>query len=156
RALPRKVAGALMSKPTTLNASNRAQQLTTAEISVCDIDRIDFNMKSRRPLSTVFVSRMADSIRRLGLLTPIAVRIEGERARGVTGAHRYEACRQLGWPKIPVRAIPESMSATEIELIEIDENLVRKNLDAAQEALAIERREKLIRAKAEEEEKALA
>jgi hypothetical protein len=146
-----------MTERTTPNGPDeRAQELSAAEVTVCDIDQIVFDMKTRRPLSADFVDRMADSIRRLGLLTPIAVRVEGERARGVTGAHRYEACRQLGWSKIPVRAIPETMSAAEIELIEIDENLVRKNLDAAQEALAIERRSELIRAEAEEREKARA
>jgi hypothetical protein len=135
---------------------DRAEELSAAEITICDIDRIEFDMTTRRPLSMDVVNRMVDSIRLIGLLTPIAVRAEGERARGVTGAHRHAACRQLGWSKIPVRVIPETMSAVEIELIEIDENLVRKNLDAAQEALAIERRAGLIRAMAEEQEKARA
>jgi hypothetical protein len=136
------------------NGADRAQNLTTAGILVWDINRIDFDMRSRRPLAMDFVNSMADSIRLVGLQTPIAVRVEGARARGVTGAHRHAACRQLGWSTVPVRVIPETMSAAEIELIEIDENLVRKDLDAAQLDLAIARRAELVKAIAEEEEKA--
>ncbi|MBM3654917.1 MAG: hypothetical protein FJX06_19290, partial [Alphaproteobacteria bacterium] len=56
----------------------------------------------------------------------------------VAGNHRYEAVRRLGLHEAPCRII--DVDALRLELVEIDENLIRYNLTPAQEAAAVARR----------------
>jgi ParB-like chromosome segregation protein Spo0J len=92
----------------------------------------------RRPVREEVVGLLADSIRRIGLQVPIAVRtveeydIPGEGPTGgvrllVAGAHRLEVCRRLGWEEVPV---VEFADETEARLWEISENLHRAELSA--------------------------
>jgi hypothetical protein len=61
--------------------------------------------------------------------------------RCIAGNHRVEACRQLGHADIPVRVVDGL--TIECELIEIDENLCRAELTAAQRATHIKRRKEI-------------
>ena len=56
----------------------------------------------------------------------------------VAGNHRYEAALKLKWHELPCKII--DVDALHMELVEIDENLIRCNLTPAQEAAAISRR----------------
>jgi N6-adenosine-specific RNA methylase IME4/ParB-like chromosome segregation protein Spo0J len=76
------------------------------------------------------VEQLADSIRELGLLNPITVTPGGVL---LTGYHRLEACKLLGWEEIPVCVFEHEAEAEDLplwwELAEIDENLMRTDLE---------------------------
>ena len=103
-----------------------------------------------RSLATAAVDRLADSIRAIGLIQPITVRKAGVMVGGlaeagyqiVAGHHRVAAARALGWSEIDAIVIeaPEHLQA---ELIEIDENLCRSELTAAQRSAAVKRRKQI-------------
>lgn len=93
------------------------------------IDDITFTDRLRQ-LNRDTVESLKQSIARIGLKTPISVRcIRDEEAYvGVTGLHRYVACRELGQTHIPVRL--ETGTADDARMWEIAENLHRADLTA--------------------------
>lgn len=92
------------------------------------------------------VAAIADSIKEIGLRTPITVRPTTKVADGqeieafeiVAGRHRYEAACKLGMDEID--AIVSDDDDLHAELWEIDENLCRAELTAADRADYIARR----------------
>lgn len=103
-----------------------------------------------RPLVTEAVDKLAASIRDVGLIQPITVKpcsvmSGGLAAQGfqiVAGHHRVAACRALGWAEVDAIVI-EVGEHLQAELIEIDENLCRSELTAAQRSKAIKRRKEI-------------
>lgn len=104
---------------------------------------------SARDINKQAVASITASMKEIGQLTPIFVKhanipIKGVMEPGyllIAGNHRVEAARQLGWSEIDARVmVGESLEA---ELIEIDENLCRAELTAAQRASAIKRRKQI-------------
>lgn len=100
----------------------------------------DITINHRRPVARATVAQLCDSIQQVGLLNPITVTECGVL---VAGLHRLEACRELGWAEIKCNVIRED----EAELAEIDENLIRNELNT------MERGELLARRKAIYEER---
>ena len=80
-----------------------------------------------RPLGDV--SSLAESIRQLGLLHPIAIT---HTRRLIAGLHRIEAAKLLGWKAIPAHVL--RVSDTEADLLECDENLIRADLTVLERA----------------------
>lgn len=74
------------------------------------------------------IDALAASIARHGLLHPIVVDSE---YRLVAGGRRLRAVRQLGMSQIAVRLLG-SLSDAEVQVIELEENLQRKDLTAAE------------------------
>lgn len=103
-----------------------------------------------RPLITDAVDKLASSIREVGLIQPITVRqrsimsggLAGQGFQVVAGHHRVAACRALGWTEIDAIVI-EAGEHLQAELIEIDENLCRSELTAAQRTKAVKRRKEI-------------
>lgn len=101
-----------------------------------------------RPLDPTKVKELAESIKSVGLMHRITVRvapemeIDGQVEEGVpvlvAGHHRLEALRSLGNVMVECNVIAGDGYAH--ELAEIDENLVRSNLSSAEEAMHIDRR----------------
>jgi N6-adenosine-specific RNA methylase IME4/ParB-like chromosome segregation protein Spo0J len=90
---------------------------------------------TRRHIDDMKVRELADSIGRIGLLNPITVTSHNML---VAGGHRLEACRLLGMTEIETTVMPGDEFLQ--QLAEIDENLVRNELDAiAVGELAIKR-----------------
>ena len=87
---------------------------------------------------------LAASIRGVGLLHPITVSQKGEKYLLLSGHHRLEACKSLGMQTIPA-TIKEGDELVEA-LVEVEENLVRSDLNAIQTAEHIVRREELLSA----------
>lgn len=94
--------------------------------------QIDRDKRQRRELK---VEDLAKSIARNGLIQPIIVEQREAKAVGeepaywlLAGERRLEACRQLGWPSVPVR-FAEELSATERQIIEYEENIKRRDLN---------------------------
>jgi ParB family chromosome partitioning protein len=96
-----------------------------------------------RRLRSEKVDELAESIRACGLLLqPVVVRRWRGRYMLVVGAHRYEAHKQLG--KAHIRAIVvDGLDADAALLAEIDENLIRAELSAAERALHLAERKRL-------------
>ncbi len=82
------------------------------------------------------IESLCRSIEAVGLLQPIVVRSSGEHFEVVAGNRRLEACRRLGWRKIPC----ELVELTEKEAFEVAlaENLDRRTLDPLEEARAFQ------------------
>jgi ParB family chromosome partitioning protein len=76
------------------------------------------------------------------LLNPVSVTAEGLRL--VAGLHRLEACKKLGWEKIPVVLV--SLDELMAELAEIDENLIRNELTELEQSLQLVRRKEIYEA----------
>lgn len=113
---------------------------TIREVSLADITVPDKRMrqKMRDP------SRLAESMREVGLLHPIAI-TEDEVL--VAGLHRLRAAGLLGWKSIEARVV--GGGELDAELAEIDENLISNHLTRAEEARHIARREQIMQAKGE-------
>jgi ParB family chromosome partitioning protein len=105
------------------------------------IDQVQVGDRKRR-LDPERVQALANSMRECGLINPVTV--TGSH-RLVTGLHRLEAARLLGWPDIAVTIM--TGDAIDAELAEIDENLVRQELTYLEKAEHLARREELLRAK---------
>lgn len=111
------------------------------EIESIRVDFIEVDPE-RRALNEDSVVRLVESIKKVGLRTPITVRIvdgfvseDGEIIDGqpilVTGAHRLEAVKRLGWEKIDC-FVMETANEIQARLWEIAENLHRAELTAIQ------------------------
>jgi ParB-like chromosome segregation protein Spo0J len=87
-----------------------------------------------------------DSMAKIGLKTPITVRATKEGYELVTGRHRLEAAKLLGWTKID--AFLMGGDKTERRLWMIAENLHRAGLTALQRAEFVAEWEKLIKERA--------
>ena len=97
-----------------------------------------------RPIRESVVNELVESIRDLGLISPITVRADwgGDRATLVAGAHRLAAAIRLGWKSIPC-LIVAAQSDDVFTLIEIDENLTRGDLSQAERAIHIAKRKEV-------------
>ena len=88
-----------------------------SEITIPDVRQRTINHRK--------VQALAKSIERIGLLNPITV---NKHNTLIAGAHRLEACKLLGWDEI--ECVVLDCDELRSKLIEIDENLIRNDLDA--------------------------
>ena len=99
-----------------------------------------------RPMDERVAVVLAESMQRLGQLSPISVyRLDDETLRLVAGLHRLEAAKRLGW--IEIEAVFSTGNEIERELQEIAENLHRSELTALERATQIARWAELTAAK---------
>jgi len=94
---------------------------------VRDINAIVVGERFRKDLGDI--QGLAQSIKEVGLLHPIVITPDG---RLIAGRRRLEACRSLGWTKIPVTIV----DILDLLRGQADENSARKDL-APSEAVAI-------------------
>lgn len=92
-----------------------------------DINSIVVGERHRKDLGDI--KGLAQSISDFSLFHPIVVKSDGQL---IAGQRRLEACKSLGWTKIPVRVI----DIRDVTRGEADENAVRKDLTPS-EAVAI-------------------
>ena len=102
-----------------------------------DIDKISLVNQLRKD-SNYCITDLIDSIRKIGLLHPVVVRVNGnEHFQVVCGCRRYTACKALKWKKIPCIVIDANdREAFEISLIE---NIHRSSLEPIEEANAFKK-----------------
>ncbi|MEZ9319492.1 ParB/RepB/Spo0J family partition protein [Vibrio sp. PNB22_3_1] len=91
------------------------------------INKITVPATRMRPVSKVKISELMKSIHTIGLISPIV--LASDRATLIAGAHRLEACRELGLEEIDARIV---LTDEDARLIELDENLKRNDLKPAQ------------------------
>ncbi len=105
------------------------------------IDNIDIPARLRA-LDAKKVDRLIESIKAIGLQQPITLWAKPDDAFIlVAGAHRLEAAKRLGWDLIP--AIFTDADEVGRQLWEIDENLIRSELTAVEQAEHLARRKEL-------------
>ena len=107
---------------------------STYEINISDI------CQSLNPLRNEYnnIGELADSIAKIGLLSPILVRTtESNKLEIVAGNRRFKACKSLGWKKIVCHIVVlDDKSAFEASMIE---NIQRNTLNIIEEGLAFKK-----------------
>ena len=136
-ALPqRPPGGEPTANPATLSETgSRARRVLPVDLASIEIP------PRLRAVDPETVSALADSIARISLQNPIILQKHPDDPGLlvlVAGVHRLQAVRQLGWPRI--EALVVDGSPEEIGLIEIDENLIRKDLTPLDRARFLARR----------------
>lgn len=107
-------------------------------------------LSDSRPTTPETVNALAQSMLQSGLINPIHVKpavvydgaIMTEGYRVIAGNHRVSAARALGWTEIEAFIVADDDELVS-ELIEIDENLCRAELTAAQRSASIKRRKEI-------------
>ncbi len=95
------------------------------------IDRIFVKKEKHRELGDL--AEQVQSIQALGLINPISVLSTGNsHYELIAGYHRLEACKLLEWTEIEARVYPPDTDPLILRLIQLDENLIRKNGSALQ------------------------
>jgi hypothetical protein len=107
-----------------------------SEIAIADV------VVGKRLREAKDLDSLIESIQEVGLLTPITVTTGMEL---VAGLHRLEACKRLGWARIPANVV--DLSEIDRELGEIDENLIRNEGTALERSQWLKRRKQLYEAK---------
>ena len=95
----------------------------------------------RREANPEAIHKLADSISEVGLLNPITV---DQEYTLIAGLHRLEAAKLLGWAEIECTV--SSLDGLLAELAEIDENLIRRNLDYFAQGEHLNRRKEIYEA----------
>jgi ParB family chromosome partitioning protein len=85
---------------------------------------------NRRPLKDEKLAELMESIKANGLLNPITL---DQNLNLIAGLHRLTACKLLGFDRIECNIIAYN-DADRARLAEIDENLIRSELDALERA----------------------
>ena len=101
-----------------------------------DIDKIVPNpCQPRKIIKEEDLIELSQSIRRYGLIQPIAVRqTEKDRYELISGERRLRACKMIGLIKIP--AVIIDVMRTDSAILAIIENIQRKDLDYLEEGEA--------------------
>ena len=89
-----------------------------------DIDKVSVG-SNRRPLKDQKVADLMRSIETSGLLNPITL---DQNYLLIAGLHRLTACRLLGFTQIECKVV--TCNSDQARLAEIDENLIRNELEA--------------------------
>lgn len=103
------------------------QQFATVALASIIVDRDD---RQRRQIE---VEDLKQSLAKRGLINPLVVTRDHKL---IAGERRLTAARELEWPEIAVRYLDE-LSLIELQLIELEENVKRKDLDWKDECLAV-------------------
>ena len=128
----------------TISGVHTAYSAATPTILQCGneqdipIDRIVVPPTSKRSIDPDTVAGLMHSIREIGLLNPIVVTQDFVL---VAGRHRLAAARKLGWKTIGAKIV--ATDALKNELIAIDENLIRKELNILEQSDLLQRREEI-------------
>lgn len=89
----------------------------------------------RTEMDNTGLQELAQSIREVGLIEPIIVRVSGDGFEVVAGHRRLCAARMAGVPAI--RCVVVAASDEETEIIKVHENLFREDVDPVDEAFFI-------------------
>jgi hypothetical protein len=112
---------------------------TITLVKIADIIVPPDRMRRLRP---EVVNTIAESMNARGQLQPIIVRPCRDGFILVAGWHRLEAGRKLGWETIDT-CVLDGTDVDEMQIIEIDENLMRAELSTIERALHLAERKEL-------------
>lgn len=120
---------------------SRQLNANTTDVIEIPIDEIKVNRRMRRT-DEERIKDLAESIKNIGLLHNISIATKNGSYVLLSGLHRLEAFKILGRSSIPA-TVRQSNKHID-ELIEVEENLVRSELNAIQTAEHIIKREELL------------
>ena len=106
---------------------------TRLEVKMLRVDEIRPNpFQPRESFPKEDIQQLAQSIKKVGLLQPIAVRKKGETYQIISGERRWRACQFAGLKEIPVivKDIPDRQMMAE----SLIENVQRKDLEPLEKA----------------------
>ena len=78
------------------------------------------------------LEELANSIKKNGLLQPILVREVGDKYQIIAGERRWQACKNLGMEKVPIRV--RNVDDDETIILALVENIQRSDLNPIEEA----------------------
>lgn len=108
------------------------------QITMLDIDKITSGtFQPRKFFDEQAIDELAASIKKQGLIQPITVRRKNDQYEIVAGERRWRACQKIA--KSPIPVIIQNVSDENALAIALIENLQRKELNAIEEAQALNR-----------------
>ncbi len=110
-----------------------------SEISQVSINKIRYG-NNRRPINDEKVEQLQKSIQLNGLLNPITI---DPNFNLIAGLHRLTACKLLGFKEIECNIVVYD-SDEQARLAEIDENLIRNELEPLERGKLVLEREKIL------------
>ena len=122
-------------------AESKTTQFPAAIVEEIPLAKVKVAVRLRNT-SEEKVTELISSIKSIGLLHPITVSRRENHFLLLSGHHRLAAAKELGWKHIPA-TIKEAHPLVE-QLVEVEENLVRADLNAIQTAEHIIKREELL------------
>ena len=107
-------------------------------ITLLDISKVYPNPdQPRKTFDTAALNELTESVKKHGVIQPIAVTKTDAGYKIIAGERRYRACKAAGMTTIP--AIIKTYDEREIKEVSIIENLQREDLNPVEEAAAIKR-----------------
>lgn len=83
---------------------------------------------------------LINSIKESGVIQPLAVMlVESDKYKLLAGERRFRACQELGYTEVPVNIMKNDMTFKEQKIIELSENLYRKDF-TWQEEITLKKR----------------
>ena len=135
-ALGRGLSAILESNEEPLSSAHPSRR--ASQISEIDIALVQPNpMQPRKDFDEETLMELADSIRQLGVIQPVAVRTGEQGYELISGERRLRAARLAGLERIP--AYVREADADSMLQMAIVENVQRENLNPIEEALAYRR-----------------
>lgn len=107
--------------------------MTSGQFASVPISSIFVNRDERQRKELKRIPELAASIARIGLINPPVIERTGELR---AGERRWTAVKSLGWTQISVQYVDE-LSPSEFQLLELEENLKRENLEWPEECAAV-------------------
>ena len=109
--------------------------MTSGEFTLFPTENIFVNRDRRQRRELKDIDELANSIAKTGLIHPPVIQRSGELR---VGERRFEAIKRLNWLRCPVQFI-EDLDEHELQLVELEENIKRLDLEWQEECAAVER-----------------
>lgn len=109
--------------------------MTSGQFTSFPIEQITVDREARQRRELTGIDELALSIKEVGLINPLVIERNGNLR---AGERRFTAVKTLGWTHVSVQFIDELDEAS-LQLLELEENIKRVNLDWQDECAAIER-----------------
>jgi ParB family transcriptional regulator, chromosome partitioning protein len=117
---------------------NLNEKSSDMSITVLPIHELEAGQyQPRQHFDETQLQELAQSIQKQGLIQPLTVRPKGDKYEIIAGERRWRACQLIGKTEVPV--IVQHVSDETALALALIENLQRQNLNAIEEAHALQR-----------------
>ncbi len=114
------------------------QKATESDLTYLEIEKLQAGIyQPRKNFKEESLSELANSILENGVISPIIIRLVGNQYEIIAGERRWRAAKLAGLKQVPV--IIKNIDDQKVLEISIVENVQRQDLNAIEEAEAIER-----------------
>lgn len=98
-------------------------------VDMVDVALIHVGDRLREVYDEAYIDELADSMTRLGVISPLAVQKRDGGYELIAGGCRIKAIEKAGLRGVPVQIYPPDLSKEDLLSIELEENLKRRDLD---------------------------